>query len=85
MLDVHIQPKSSRDRLDGPHGGRLKIRITAPPVDGKANRHLTRYLAGLFSVPRRQVVLVSGETSRNKRIRIQQPRELPREITPRED
>jgi uncharacterized protein (TIGR00251 family) len=85
MLDVHIQPKSSRDRLDGPHGGCLKIRITAPPVDGKANRHLTRYLAGLFAVPRRQVVLVSGETSRNKRIRIQQPRELPREITPRED
>ena len=80
ILAVHIQPKASRDALDGTYGERLKIRISAPPVDGKANEHLVRFLAGLFEVPRRQVRLLSGESSRAKRIRIRQPRTLPAEI-----
>ena len=80
ILAVHIQPKASQDALDGTYGERLKIRISAPPVDGKANEHLIRFLAGLFDVPRRQVRLLSGESSRAKRIRIRQPRTLPAEI-----
>ena len=80
ILAVHIQPKASQDALDGAYGERLKIRISAPPVDGKANEHLVRFLASLFDVPRRQVRLLSGESSRAKRIRIQQPRTLPAEI-----
>ena len=84
ILAVHIQPKASRDALDGTYGERLKIRISAPPVDGKANEHLIRFLAGLFDVPRRQVRLLSGESSRAKRIRIQQPRALPAEIKHRQ-
>jgi uncharacterized protein (TIGR00251 family) len=77
FLDIHVQPGASRDRLDGIHGERLKIRITAPPVDGRANAHLLRYLAGVFAVPRRQVTLTAGESGRRKRIRIRRPRVLP--------
>ena len=80
VLAVHIQPKASRDALDGTYGERLKIRITAAPVDGKANTHLVRFLARLFGVPRRQVQLLAGENSRVKRIRIRQPGKLPAEI-----
>lgn len=77
FLDIHVQPGASRDMLDGIHGERLKIRITAPPVDGRANAHLLRYLAGVFAVPRRQVTLTAGASGRRKRIRIRRPRALP--------
>jgi len=77
LLAVHVQPKASRDRIDGTHGDRLKVRITAPPVDGRANEHLLKFLACEFGVPRRQVVLITGETGRSKRIRIERPARLP--------
>jgi uncharacterized protein (TIGR00251 family) len=77
LLAVHIQPRASTDSLGGTHGDRLKIRLTAPPVDGKANSHLIRFLAKHFGVPCRQVLLLSGENSRAKRVRIQCPRKLP--------
>ncbi|MBL3617569.1 MAG: YggU family protein [gamma proteobacterium endosymbiont of Lamellibrachia anaximandri] len=64
-LRLRIQPKASRDTFVGPHGDDFKIRITAPPVDGKANTHLIKLLAKAFGVPRSQVTLVSGETSRS--------------------
>lgn len=82
LLAVHIQPRASADSLDGTHGERLKIRLTAPPVDGKANSHLIRFLARHFGVPRRQVHLLSGESSRAKRVRIERPRQLPAGIPP---
>jgi hypothetical protein len=82
VLNVYIQPKASRDSLDGTHGERLKIRLTAPPVEGKANSHLIRFLAKHFGVPCRQVQLLSGERSRAKRVRIQRPRQIPAGIIP---
>lgn len=85
LLAVYIQPRASADSLDGTHGERLKIRLTAPPVDGKANSHLVRFLARHFGVPRRQVQLLSGESSRAKRIRIQRPRQLPAGLLPGTD
>jgi len=80
LLAVHIQPGASTDSLDGTHGDRLKIRLTAPPVDGKANSHLIRLLAKHFGVPCRQVQLLAGECSRAKRVRIQRPRQIPADI-----
>jgi len=77
LLAVHIQPGASSDSLGGTHGDRLKIRLTAPPVDGKANSHLIRFLARHFGVPSSRVLLLSGESSRAKRIRIQRPRQIP--------
>jgi len=77
LLAIHLQPGSSRDTLAGTHGERLKIKITAVPVDGRANDHLIRYLAGLFDVPRNRVDLLAGHSSRSKRIRIRRPGRLP--------
>jgi uncharacterized protein (TIGR00251 family) len=80
LLDCHLQPKASRDEFAGLQGERLKIRLTAPPVDGKANAHLQAFLAQAFGVAKRQVVLEAGELSRLKRVRIRQPAILPAEL-----
>jgi uncharacterized protein (TIGR00251 family) len=80
QLHVHLQPRASRDEIVGPHGDNLKIRITAPPVDGKANQHLLRFLAHEFGVPKSQVNLVSGHSSRTKVVLIHRPRKLPPQI-----
>lgn len=73
ILDVHVQPRASRDEIVGYHGDRLKIRIVAPPVDGKANQHLIAFLASVFRVPKRDVVLLAGESGRDKRLKIVRP------------
>jgi len=77
ILTVRVQPRASRDEIVGVHGEQLKIRLTAPPVDGKANQTLLKFLAKFCGVPTRQVTLLSGDSGRNKRIRIDQPRRLP--------
>ncbi len=78
-LKVRVQPRASRDEIVGPHGDSLKVRITAPPVDGKANAHLIRYLAGAFGVGKGEVQIAAGETGRDKRLVINHPRRLPPE------
>ncbi len=70
LLDVHLQPKASRDAICGLHGDALKVAIQAPPVEGKANAYLTQYLARMFGVARRDVEIHSGHTSRKKRVKI---------------
>lgn len=82
ILNLHIQPRASRDELAGPHGERLKVRITAPPVDGKANEHLIRFLAKTFGVAKSSITLLSGECGRDKRIAIADPERLPPFIAP---
>ncbi len=77
ILLLHIQPKARKDEISGPHGDRLKIRITAPPVDGKANKHLIKFLAESFDVPAARITLESGDSGRDKRVRIASPRQLP--------
>ena len=80
VLRLRLQPRAGRDEIVGPHGDSLKVRITAPPVDGKANAHLTAWLAELFGVPHRQVTLLGGETGRDKLVRIAAPRRLPPDV-----
>jgi len=77
VLRVRVQPKASRDEICGLQGEALKVRITAPPVDGKANTHLIKFLAKQFGVARSAVTLLSGETGRDKRLRIHAPARLP--------
>jgi len=78
LLSVRLQPRASCDEIVGPHGSEsLKIRITAPPVDGKANQHLIKYLAKAFGVAKGQVTLLSGTTGRDKRLAIESPSKLP--------
>jgi uncharacterized protein (TIGR00251 family) len=77
ILACHLQPKASKDEFAGLHGDRLKIRLAAPPVEGKANAHLMAFLAKAFGVAKSQVSLESGELNRQKRVRITKPQRLP--------
>ncbi len=70
-LSLHIQPRSGRTEIAGPHGDALKIRLAAPPVDGEANEELIRFLARTLGVPKSAVTLVSGATGRRKRVRVE--------------
>lgn len=80
LLRLYIQPKAHRDSLVGLHGDELKVAITAPPVDGKANSHLIKFLAKQFRVTKNQVVLMKGETSRHKQIKIIDPQQIPADV-----
>lgn len=68
ILAVRVQPRAARDELKVEVDGRLRLRITAPPVAGKANEHLRRFLGRAFGVARSQISVAAGETGRNKRI-----------------
>jgi uncharacterized protein (TIGR00251 family) len=67
---VQVQPRSSSDGIAGMHDGRLKVRISAPPVEGKANERLTEVIAKAFGVSKSSVDIIKGHTSRLKTIRI---------------
>ena len=69
-ITVQVQPRSSRDEIVGIHEGRLKIRISAPPVDGKANERLTEVIAKALGVSKSSVEIVKGHHSRVKTITI---------------
>ncbi len=81
ILDLRIQPRASRDEIAGWQGDRIKVRITAPPVDGKANAHLIAFLAKACGVAKSKVQLISGETGRDKRVRIATPHRVPEVLT----
>lgn len=80
-LRLHVQPGAKRTEFAGIHGdgaeARAKLRLAAPPVDGKANAALVAFLADAFGVPGRAVTLVRGEASRQKTVRIDAPRARP--------
>ncbi|NCC49585.1 MAG: YggU family protein [Spartobacteria bacterium] len=70
ILSLHIVPRSSKTCIDGLHGDALKIRLQAPPVDGKANRMLLKFLAKTINIPAAHLQLVAGESSRQKRVHL---------------
>ncbi len=76
-LLIHAQPGAKRNAIAGLHNGRLKVKIAAPPVDGKANGALCRFLSAEFGVPLRQVRVVSGHSGRDKQLVINQPASEP--------
>ena len=69
-LAIRIQPRASKNEVIRREDGGIKIRLTAPPVDGAANEALVRFLADTFSVSKSQVEIISGHTSRDKIVRI---------------
>jgi uncharacterized protein (TIGR00251 family) len=77
VLTLHVQPGARRTEIAGTHGGALKVRLAAPPVDGKANALLLRFLAAAFAVPLCQVTLLRGETARQKVVRVDMPQLRP--------
>ena len=82
ILHLRIQPRAAHDEIAGPLGNTLKIRLTAPPVDGKANAQLRKFLSEQCGVAKSQVTVLSGDTSREKRVRIASPRRLPAGVAP---
>ncbi|MEY4284320.1 MAG: DUF167 domain-containing protein [Betaproteobacteria bacterium] len=70
QLVLHCQPGAKQTQVVGWHGGRIKIQLKAPPVDGKANDILLAFLSDALGVPRKNVVLASGQTQRIKRVSI---------------
>jgi len=77
VLALHVQPGAARTEVAGLYGDALKIRLAAPPVEGKANLALRRFLAEAFAVPLRNVEIVRGDTSRDKLVRIVAPARRP--------
>ena len=70
VLRVHVQPRAGRPGVVGRHGDALKIRVAAPPVDGRANAAVVELVARLAGVSRSSVAVVGGRRSRAKRVRI---------------
>ncbi|MEP7214061.1 MAG: DUF167 domain-containing protein [Acidobacteriota bacterium] len=69
-LTVRVVPRSSRSEIIGEHDGALKIKLTSPPVDGAANAELIALIAKKLGVPRSNVEITSGESSKTKQLRI---------------
>lgn len=70
LLPVRAVPRASKNEIQGIHGDALKVRLQAPPVDGKANEALIRFLSDTLDIPRSQISVASGETGRNKAVLI---------------
>jgi uncharacterized protein (TIGR00251 family) len=70
-IEVRVLPRARRDEIGGERGGRLIIRLTAPPVEGAANAALCRLVARRAGVPARRVSIVRGQTSRDKVVRVE--------------
>jgi len=70
-LHVRVQPKASRNEVRGEVEGRLRVALTAPPIEGAANKALIAFIAKDLGVPKRAVTLLSGEHSRNKALALE--------------
>lgn len=73
VLSLKVQPRASRNAIVGIHGGRIKVRLTAAPVDGQANTHLLKLFSKLLNIPLSQLKLERGLASRTKTVRITAP------------
>lgn len=78
LVRVHVQPRSSRPGVVGRHGEAIKVRVSAPPVEGAANHEVVAILAEWLSVPRHAIAIVQGRAGRDKLLRVpcQSPAEL---------
>ena len=70
IINIRVVPRASKSGIQGLHGAALKIRLQAPPVEGKANAALIDFLCETLDLPARQIVLLSGATGRNKRVQV---------------
>lgn len=70
LFKIIVQPRASRTMIAGCHGDAVKLRLTAPPVDGAANKSCLKFLSKWLDVPKSSLSIVSGETARNKTISV---------------
>jgi len=69
-LKIKVEPRSSKSAIVGPYGDTLKVKLTAPPVDGKANKELIALLSKELKVRKKDIEIMSGESSKNKVVKI---------------
>lgn len=81
-LTLHVQPGAKRSEIAGLHGEALKIRLAAPPVEGRANEALLKFIAGLFGVPLRNTELKQGGQSRHKVVAVTGSKIEPESLLP---
>lgn len=79
-LTLHVQPGAKKSEIAGLHGEALKIRLAAPPIEGRANDALLRLIATLFDVPLRQVELKQGGQSRHKIVAVSGSKVMPENL-----
>ncbi|QLZ68258.1 YggU family protein [Legionella sp. PC1000] len=77
ILHLYVQPGAKKTEIVGIHEGELKIRLNTPPIEGRANKALLKYIAQIFKVPVRNVILQRGDKSRHKILRV-----ISSEVTP---
>lgn len=70
ILTLYVQPRSSKNKIAGQHDKALKLCITTPPVEGKANKAVVSFIAKLFGIPKKAVEIVNGEKSRTKKLHV---------------
>jgi uncharacterized protein (TIGR00251 family) len=80
-LVLRVQPRAREDAFGAPHGDELRVRLRAPPVDGKANARLIAFLAEAFSVPKHSVRIHSGAQGRSKVVLIETPARIPDQLS----
>jgi len=80
ILSVLVQPRASQNQVIGVHGEYLRVRVTATPIEGKANQAVIKLLAKLFHVPPSRVCIEKGDSARIKRVRVTAPASLPDNI-----
>lgn len=73
ILTIHVKPNSKIDQIGFDEEGNLKVKIRAQPVDGKANKYLQEYLAGIFNIPKSKIQILKGSNSQHKRVEILAP------------
>lgn len=71
-VPLRVQPRARKNEVTGVHNGALKVKTTAPPVEGAANREIVKFFAGLLRLPRSRLSIVSGDKSRDKLLRIEE-------------
>jgi len=70
IVDIHVIPNASRTQADGLHDGALRVRLHAPPVDGKANAALVAWLADAVGIAKSHIEVIRGQTAKRKQLRI---------------
>lgn len=69
-LKIHLHPRASRNGIDGVHGDALKVRVTAPPLEGRANKAVQKFLAEHLGIPPARIAIIAGQRSREKLVRV---------------
>ena len=71
FINIHLQPRASKNEIVGIHGDSIKVRLTSPPVEGAANSHVIEFFAKRLGVQRSKITILSGEKSRHKTLKIE--------------